>query len=99
MSTDDNQGDQEKYPLTPADLEMLADLQNGRPVKRTPAQGIADMQARIEQIKAAIWKRTTVMSETDPDPVNESDLAEYKKELAEAEARLLEYQTLLQGQN
>jgi len=88
-----------EYPLTPADMEMLADFQNGKPVKRTPERGIKDMQARIEQIKAAIWKRTTVMSETDPDPVNETDLAEYKKELAEAEARLLEYQTLLQGQN
>jgi hypothetical protein len=95
----DNDNVQDKYPLTAADLEMMADFQNGGPIKRTPAQGIADMQARIKQIKADIYKRTTVMSEMEDDADMEAGLAQYKKELAEAEARLLEYQLQQQGQN
>ena len=86
---------------------MILDATNiaekGRPLARTPAQGIADMEARIElltrqiqQVKEQLkLKKTDAKFQASAKPV----LDELVNKLGEAQARLHEYQIQLQGLN
>ena len=92
---------------TPAELEMILDETNiaarGRPLARTPAQGVADMQARIEFLTAQIQqvkdqvklKKADVKFQAFATPMLET----LARDLTEAQDRLREYQTQLQGLN
>jgi exonuclease VII large subunit len=92
---------------TPVELEMILDATNiaekGRPLTRTPAQGVADMQARIEFLNSQIQnvkeqlkiKRADAKFQAAAQPV----LSDLVRDLAEAQNRLHEYQTQLQGLN
>lgn len=92
---------------TPAELEMIIDAANimekGHPLARSPAQGITDMQARIELLNSQIQKvkkqlklkKADAKFQASAQPV----LNDLIRDLAEAQARLHEYQTQLQGLN
>jgi len=92
---------------TPAELEMILDATNitekGRPLARTPAQGVADMQARIELLTPQIQqvedqlklKKTDAKFQASAQPV----LDDLVRDLAEAQSRLRECQTQLKGLN
>jgi hypothetical protein len=92
---------------TPAELEMILDATNlaerGRPLARTPAQGVADMEARIElltrqiqQVKEQLkLKKADAKFQASAQPI----LADLTRDLGEAQIRRREYQTQLQGLN
>jgi hypothetical protein len=92
---------------TPAELEMILDATNitekGRPLARPPAQGVADMQARIELLNSQIQKvkeqlkikKSDAKFQASAQPV----LNDLVRDLGEAQDRLREYQTQLQGLN
>lgn len=77
------------------DLEMLADQMHGQPVTRPAAQGIADMESRIQSLKQ---QKANVLNHFNS-PDAEKRLDEINRQLCEAESRLTEYQTQLQGLN
>lgn len=70
------------------DAEMTADESNGKPLYRTAAEGVAGMTRQIEILN----KRFT-------DTRSESEARRLGLELAQAHARLKEYQTQLDGKN
>ena len=92
---------------TPAELEMILDdtniAQKGRPLARSPEQGIKDMQARIEflseqivKIKAQVkLQKSDAKFQAAANPM----LDELAQDLGEAQDRLNEYQALLEGRN
>jgi flagellar biosynthesis chaperone FliJ len=74
------------------------------PAQRTPAQGVADMKARIKyfkQLKAKLLDRLEEISPKEKSTIKsfEKTLADTNRALAEAEARLKEYKILARGQN
>lgn len=79
------------YEPTPAELEMVLDETNielkGRPLARSPEQGIADMKARIELMSAQILK------------IEDQVPKRLAHKLREAKQRLGEYQAQLEGRN
>lgn len=81
------------YEPTPAELEMVLDETNielkGRPLARSPEQGIADMKARIELLSAQILKSEG----------QTPSLERLAHDLREAKQRLGEYQAQLEGRN
>jgi len=86
---------------------MILDATNiaeqGRPLARPSAQGIADMQARIELLTRQIQlvreqlklKPADAKFQASAQPV----LSDLVRDLGEAQDRLREYQTQLQGLN
>ena len=86
---------------------MILDATNvaekGRPLARTPAQGVADMQARIELLTRQIQqvneqlklKKADAEFQASAQPI----LNDLTRDLTEAQDRLREYQTQLQGLN
>ena len=94
--------DPDDYPLDPADLEMIVDgaLQDcGKPpLKRTPQEGIADMQARISRLnnqKIQLLNAPDIRMEE----IILQEVRTLNTELQEARDRLKEYQTQLEGLN
>jgi aspartate aminotransferase-like enzyme len=91
---------------TPADLEMLRDAMAGKPLPRKAGEGIADMEARIEQL---IQQRRRVVDQmsgiipTGPFDTRfaqlEQRLSELNAQIKEATDRLAEYQVQQQGLN
>ena len=92
---------QEKYPLRPAEEEMILeavalDLHKkfGQPLPtKTADQGVKDMQARIAMLKGDKAKTLDAMDGADGHRLAELTkvLNEYNQEIAEAETRLTEY--------
>jgi hypothetical protein len=88
-----------------ADIEMVVDAARratGRPpAARSPERGIADMKARIVQIK--LDKRNTLNALLDDLHPNREHLRAFltdlNRELAEAEQRLTEYAAQAAGKN
>lgn len=80
---------------TPTDLEMLADKLNDKLLPRIPAQGITDMEARIQLLNE---QKATLHNHFDsPDATRR--LNEIKLQLHVAESRLTEYRIQLKGLN
>lgn len=73
------------------DAGMIADESLGRPAKRTPQEGIAEMRARIKLLQARIAK-ANANGQVD-------ELRTLNSEFREACDRLTEYQTQLEGRN
>ena len=73
------------------DAGMGADEALGHPARRTPEEGIREMQARIELLTL---RRNQLSRKPDA-----YELARLNSEICEAEARLAEYQTQLAGRN
>jgi hypothetical protein len=92
---------------TPTELEMILDATNiaekGRPLARTPAQGIADMESRISLIVPQIQqvKEQIKLKKADEkfQAYAGSVLTDLNRNLTEAQDRLHEYQTQQQGLN
>ena len=86
--------------LSNPELDMLADIAAGRPILRTPEQGIADMRARITFLSNQASSIATRMSESRDEAGDLRTLLEgVKRDLDEAVSRLAEYQLLQQSQN
>lgn len=86
--------------LTPVEREMLADAAAGRPVVRTPEQGIADMKERIVFLTHQANKIVTRISEGNDEVASlQRTLAKIKRDLDEATSRLAEYTLLQLNQN
>ena len=86
--------------LSGPELDMLADTAAGRPVARTPEQGISDMRARITFLSNQANSIATRISESPDKAVALQMLLEsVKLDLDEAVSRLAEYQLLQQSQN
>jgi len=86
---------------------MILDATNiaekGRPLARTAAQGVADMQARIELLNSQIQqvREQLKLKPTDAkfQASAQSILDDLIRDLDEAQARLRQYQAQLQGLN
>jgi hypothetical protein len=91
----------------PAELEMILDETNiaekGRPLARTPEEGIADMQGRLEFLTTQIQKvkdRVKLKKSDEKFQVFAGPvLDQLTRDLTEAQSRLREYQTQLDGRN
>ena len=92
---------------SPAELEMILDETNiaikGRPLARSPEQGIVDMRTRIEfvtaqiaQIKAQVKLKKSDVAFVPPAKLTLDTLTH---DLHEAKKRLKEYQAQLEGRN
>jgi polyhydroxyalkanoate synthesis regulator phasin len=92
---------------TPTELEMILDATNiaekGRPLARTPGQGIADMDARIElltrQIQQVKDQLKSKPAEAEFQASAKPFLDDLIRDLGGAQDRLHEYQTQQQGLN
>ncbi|HWY32318.1 MAG TPA: hypothetical protein VNX46_16265 [Candidatus Acidoferrum sp.] len=92
---------------SPAELEMILDetniLAKGRPLARSPEQGMADMGARIEFLTAQIARIKTQLKRKKTDATFVASarptLDTLAHDLRGAEERLKEYQAQLQGRN
>jgi len=96
---------------TPAELEIVHDevhiAEHGRPRKRTPAEGIHDMEARIRLLQQEKQSLLTTIDDNfsryDNDVTYrtglDNGLAKINESLREAEARLSEYKAQQQGLN
>ncbi|MDE2102884.1 MAG: hypothetical protein KGL39_36910 [Patescibacteria group bacterium] len=83
------------------DLEMLREQMAGKILPRPAAEGIADMQARLTQLrddKQTILNRLQ-QAETLPDDAEWDRVAELNRQIAEAETRLKHYQMQQEGLN
>ena len=77
------------------DLELLADQLHGRPVARAAAQGIKDMEERIQMLKQ---QKADLLNHFDsPEAIKRLD--HINSELLEAETRRTEYKAQLDGLN
>ena len=91
----------------PTELEMILDETNivikGRPLARSPEQGITDMGARIEFLTAQIGQITAQVELKTSDSTflaaAKPTLDTLAHDLRGAEDRLKEYQAQLQGRN
>jgi flagellar basal body-associated protein FliL len=96
---------------TEAELEMIADgahqAAHGRPLRRAAAAGVAAMTARIATLTTS---KRNVLDAIDANTVQyhhdvsyqtamDKSLAELNQQLREAQDRLREYQTQLEGLN
>jgi uncharacterized small protein (DUF1192 family) len=92
---------------TPTELEMILDATNivakGHPLARTAAQGIADMESRINLIVTQIQRVKEQIKLKKADAKFQtyagSVLADLNRDLTEAQDRFHEYQTQQQGLN
>ena len=90
---------------TPVELEMILDATNlaekGRPHARPSAQGIADMQARIDFLNSQIRQIEEQAKKSDEKfkSFAATVLTDLNRDLIEAQDRLREYQTRLQRLN
>jgi len=92
---------------TPVELEMILDATNlaekGHPLARPSAQGIADMQARIEFLNSQIQQVEGQIKLKRADKKFQAFattvLADLNRDLLEAQNRLREYQTKFRGLN
>ena len=75
-----------------AEADMMADEAHGKPLKRTPEEGIRDMERRIAST-------TQRLRNLHPDAQNPEIELQLIKELREAKARLKEYQIQLDERN
>jgi hypothetical protein len=85
---------------TPADLEMLRDDMAGQPLPRKAVVGIADMQARLQQLtqeKKQLLDR--LQDGAAADHPGWDSIAELNRQIQEATDRLAEYQVQQQGLN
>lgn len=76
------------------EAEMLADDAAGKPLRRTPAEGIVAMQQRIRILMSRIG---CLRSADTFDPTEE--IRSLEQQLAEAHRRLAEYRQLDDGRN
>ena len=83
---------------TPADLEMLRDEMAGKPLPRKAGEGIADMEARIKQLKEQKRRALEVFGAGEAS-VPASRLDELNAQIKEATERLAEYQVQQQSLN
>jgi hypothetical protein len=86
---------------TPADLDMVLEATAGKPLPRSPEQGIADMQARLRQLTEEKTSLLEVMEGVPPARYNElvSNLNSLNNQIKEAQERLAEYRVQKEGQN
>lgn len=70
-----------------AEADITADQALGKPLARTPEQGLADMQRRITSLQRRLAQASPGTGEA------------LRLDLAEAQARLKEYQAQLDGRN
>jgi len=82
---------------------MTADESLGRPAKRSPSEGINEMEARIQLLKI---RRNIANARHQAAPYLSGERRHFAfeclkldRELKEAEQRLTEYKTQLEGQN
>jgi hypothetical protein len=104
-----NQPDENPLPdkPTPPELEMILDetniLAKGRPLARSPEQGMVDMRARIEFLSAQMAKIKAQVKLKKSDATfqasTKSTLYVLAHDLREAKKRLVEYQAQLKGRN
>lgn len=81
---------------TPAEwteAAIVADESLSRPAKRTPEEGIKEMQALISELKK---RRSTLLDDLD---TTGNQLSTCNGQLLTAERRLAEYQAQLKGRN
>jgi hypothetical protein len=79
------------------DAEMIAEELTGKVEPKTPEQGIADMRQRLRLLRG----RRKILENLDhpDDDFKITRLLQYDREIADAKARLREYQTQLSGRN
>lgn len=86
-----------------AELEMVADEVRKKtglgPARRSPEQGIADMQTRLELLTAQKSKLLDQLEDHPTDVQLANELSAVNKELLEAKERLAEYQSQFEGRN
>ena len=73
------------------EAEMGAEEMLGKPIKRSATQGIADMTARIAYLRKEL-------ANIHPNASDEAEIG-LIRDIADAEARLKEYQTQNEGRN
>ena len=94
----------EPLPTDPnsVELEMLADAAEGSPLKRTAQQGVTDMEARIALLNEQKVKTLDRLNQTRSGTVRaelNSHLTLLNDDLRQANDRLREYKTQLEGTN
>jgi hypothetical protein len=88
---------QEKFPLRPAEAEMIGEealKKCNLPVpQKTADQGVKDMQARIDMLKGDKAETLDAMDDAAGHHLEQltKNLNEINREIAEAEVRLTEY--------
>lgn len=82
-------------------LDATSIVEKGRPPVRTPEQGVADMQARLQLLNSQITQIEAHLKTADTKFQASASqiLAGLKQDAREANDRLLEYQVQLKGRN
>jgi hypothetical protein len=77
------------------DAEMLAEEMTGKVIAKSPQTGIADMEKRLRVLNQ---RREMVLQHADSESKSKR-LRELERQIADAQARIKEYRTQLEGRN